>query len=200
MNVAPLQIIHAPERSAFRKRRLGQQLGCQRIRREDVRWHPGVWLEQDARANVAAAHTQCVQWAAEEGYDVALVAEDDVRFPAPGAYARFLALLGGLPDDWQLFNSGPHVTQQQFFDRQGGIARMGIWGGMQLYAVKTAMLPAFQSCPYGNDIDLHLSAQPEVVTYGAWPLLTDQHDGWSFRGQRHAVWSGFWGTLPRWQP
>lgn len=108
-----LNIIHLPSR-LDRLQLLENQLDEQKVR--DYKIWPGILDNDNPKRGIAKAHKQIIRWAKDQGLDSIIIAEDDLKFTAPGAFAFFIE---NEPTNFDIYLGGnDHRTRQQRTDRK----------------------------------------------------------------------------------
>ena len=94
-----LNIIHLPYR-ADRLELLTSELAAQDLKA--CIW-PGILSPEDPKKGISRAHKQIVSWAMQQQLSSVMIAEDDIRFTAPGAFDHFIK---ARPADFDLYLGG----------------------------------------------------------------------------------------------
>ncbi len=132
--------------------------------------------------NIARAHKECIRRAQAQDLDQVMILEDDVRFVAPGAYNRFLEVLKGLPEAWDILIGGSY---EYIFDHTKTVNAVGIapvtalkrFSGLFCYIIHERFYEKFLSIPEGKNIDKEVSKVSGASLWMAWPQLCLCHDG-----------------------
>ena len=160
-----LYIIHLLHRND-RWQLLQNELATQKI--TDFRVWPGILDEEIPFRGVAKAHKQIVLYAKENNLPSILVAEDDVKFTAPGAMSYFLEqepllydlYLGGI-------SHGKIGNDQTVTD----------FAGTMLYKINQYFYDTFLSIPEDGHIDRNLKNKGRYIV--CQPFAATQHNGYS---------------------
>lgn len=160
-----IQIIHLKER-IDRIQLLEKQLIDQNIK--DYKIWEGVLDKEHPKRGISKAHRQIVKWASSQNLPSVLVAEDDVKFTAKGAFEYFLKhrpvkfdlYLGGI----SYGNINPDNSVSDF-------------AGLHLYMVHQNFYSLFLSSPEEENIDRSLSNKGKYIVSN--PFVAIQQNGFS---------------------
>lgn len=98
--------------------------------------------------NINLSHKQIVRMAMENGFERVIIAEDDLRFTAPGAWGYFLSQI---PENYDLFFGVIYAGTIE-----DGRVMSAFSGGMTLYSVHKKFYTDFLSIPDAVHIDRYL--------------------------------------------
>lgn len=146
--------------------RLMQELETQGI--ADYEFWDGVYKYDSVKQNVNAAHRQIVEYAQLAGWREVAIAEDDVKFFAPGAWRYFLYTK---PVDFDLYLSSVYV---------GDIKKdntVDDFCGFGLYIVHSRFYQTFLDTDKFDHIDRSLKGKGKFVVCN--PFVAEQFDGHS---------------------
>jgi hypothetical protein len=159
-----LHIIHLAARTD-RMATLRQELAVQEI--TNYRIWPGI-IETPAYRGVASAHHQVVAFADEQRLESVVIAEDDIRFTAPGAYRYFL---NHIPAQYDLYLGG--ITWRSAGDEK----RTEKFAGLTLYKIHQRFYQTFLSAGSDDHLDRSLSGLGAFMICD--PLVAKQYPGYS---------------------
>lgn len=136
----------------------------------------------DFATGCAAAHKAVVRHLQARAEPYGIVAEDDLRWTAPGAWGHFLAGMAVLPPDWDIYLGG---ISSGVVDRSGvgPLRRVSRFTGLHLYAVSARCYTRLLGCPSGKHLDVWLGRQSDLQAYLCWPMAAVQAPGWSANRQ-----------------
>lgn len=120
-------------------------------------------------ASISKSHKQIVQWAKDQDLPEVAIAEDDLFFPAPDGWKRFLEDTPPMPFD--LYLGGTYGLNKPI---TGIIERIN---GLHLYIIRKRFYDAFLSVPEDKHIDVALDQMG--VYYVEYPFVALQRAGWS---------------------
>lgn len=146
--------------------RLIKELEAQNIIDYDL-WD-GVYKYDSAKKNINAAHKQIVEYAKLAQWPEVAIAEDDVRFFAPGAWDYFLE---HKPTDYDIYLSSIYmgtIKEDNTVD---------YWCGFGLYTVSARFYDTFLSVDSNEHIDRGMKGLGKFVVSN--PFIADQYDGFS---------------------
>lgn len=129
----------------------------------------GLKSSDKAYLNIMHSHKQIVRHALNHNMKMVCIAEDDVRFCAPGAWKYFLA---NMPKDFDLYLSGIY---------QGPIAEDNTtynFSGLHLYVVHSRFFRTFLAAEEDKDMDRALAKQGKFVVCN--PFAAVQYNGFSY--------------------
>jgi hypothetical protein len=125
---------------------------------------------------IAQAHKQIIGWAKAQGFPSVCVAEDDVSFFAPGAWAYYLSKM---PEDFDLYLGNVfHGLQED------GTAID--FCGLGLYVCHERFYDTFLTLPDLNHIDRSLAGKGRYVVCD--PMVCTQRAGYSWNKR---VWDSY---------
>ena len=159
-----LHIIHLAARTD-RMETLCKELAAQEIINYQI-W-PGI-IGTPTYKGVASAHHQIVAFADEKQLESVVIAEDDIRFTAPGAYRYFL---DQTPADYDLYLGG--ITWRSPGDEK----RTQKFAGLTLYKIKQRFYKTFLSAGSDDHLDRSLSDLGKFMVCD--PLVAKQYPGYS---------------------
>lgn len=128
----------------------------------------GVYKYDSAKKNINAAHKQIVEYAQLAGWPEVAIAEDDIKFFAPGAWDYFLV---SKPDDYDIYLSSVYVGDIQPDNTVNEFCGFG------LYIVNSRFYEKFLSVSPDEHIDRGLKGKGKFVVCN--PFVAEQYDGWS---------------------
>lgn len=162
---------------------------------------PAVFDRGKPVANITEAHKRCIRLAKEQGYDRALIVEDDVKFMAPGAFDRFIELSSELPDDWVIYCAGVYDGRMNMVTEH--LAKTPNISGLHCYMVRDTFFDTVLSSPGKINLDKWMTGKryANAEAHVAYPMLALQYDGYSDNVQketnylpktlsRYKVWEG----------
>ncbi len=159
-----IHIIHLPDRED-RLEKLRAQLIEQNI--TGCIW-PGIPDTQNPKRGIAKAHKQIVQYAKDQNLTEITIAEDDIKFTAPGAFTYFL---NHTPERYDLYLGGIYYGK---IKTDNAVAE---FAGLMLYRIHQRFYDTFLSLPEESDIDRELGGKG--LFYVCNPFIALQHDGYS---------------------
>lgn len=109
----------------------------------NARYWSGITDSQIPKTNISRAHKKVVRYAKEAGLPFVVIAEDDIRFYAKGAYQYFL---DNMPKDFDLY-LGSYYTGIQ----EGNIVKG--FRGLTLYVCSARFYDKFLSADESKHID-----------------------------------------------
>lgn len=129
---------------------------------------PGILDPEDPKKGISRAHKQVVAWAKKQQLSSIIIAEDDIRFTAPGAFDHFIKTM---PADFDLYLGGiyygkikPDNTVEDF-------------AGTMLYIIHERFYDTFLSVDEREHIDRGLAGKGRFVVCN--PFAALQHNGYS---------------------
>jgi len=128
----------------------------------------GIYKYDSAKENINAAHKQIVEYALVADFESVIIAEDDIRFFAPGAWDYFLA---NRPDDYDLYLSSIYVGDIKEDNTVDSFCGFG------LYMVHSRFYQKFLETDRYEHIDRALAGKGKFVVCD--PMVAEQTDGWS---------------------
>lgn len=134
----------------------------------DYEFWPGVYKYDSAKENINAAHKQIVEYAKVAGFESVAIAEDDIKFFAPGAWDYFIK---NTPTDYDLYMSSVYV---------GDIAQdntVSDFCGFGLYIVHSHFYDKFLSADKYDHIDRAMKGLGRFIVCD--PFIAGQWDGFS---------------------
>lgn len=105
---------------------------------------PGIIVKHNNKMGINRAHKQIVQYAKDNMLRYVCVAEDDIKFFAPGAWKYFL---DNIPDDYDIYFSMIYNGQIE------NNRIMSVFSGMSMYIVNWRFYETFLSLPDDCHID-----------------------------------------------
>lgn len=138
-----LNIIHLPKRKD-RYDLLVKELSEQDISDYEI-WH-GEIVPRSRRTGICRSHKKIVQYAKDNNIPKVVIAEDDIKFFAKGAWEYYLQQM---PDDFDLYFGMVFKGQIDSNNRLVEVAH-----GMTLYTVHERFYDYFLSIDDNNHIDL----------------------------------------------
>ncbi|RYE50932.1 MAG: hypothetical protein EOP48_19000 [Sphingobacteriales bacterium] len=177
-----LHIIHLTHRTD-RMETLVAELSQQRI--NNFRVCDGVTHFEHPHIGIAEAHKRLVKLAKDNLWPKILIAEDDVKFAAPGAFDFYLA---GEPKDADLYLGG--ITY--------GIVKAGNivedFAGLTLYIIYARFYDTFLNIPQEEHLDRGLRHKGTYIVCN--PMIALQHPGYSDNHQKMVNYNSCFKTLP----
>lgn len=160
-----LHIIHLSERTD-RMELLLKELETQDI--TDYRIWPGIRNETHPCQGISAAHKQIVQYAKDNNLDEITIAEDDIKFTAPGAWQYYLT---NKPGTFDLYLGSVYVLHE--------IKGHAIenFTGLTLYTIRARFYDEFLSTPTAGNIDVNLYGKGWYAL--CYPFAAIQHETYS---------------------
>lgn len=145
--------------------RLTREVRAQGV--ESIRYWDGIYMPS-VKASINAAHKQIIRYAKLAEWDRVAVAEDDIRFSAPGAWQYYLEQM---PSDFDIYLGMVYLGEP---DHNGLVES---FTGMTLYTVHQRFYDKFISVPDHDHIDRLMSGLGRFVVCS--PFVCDQYDGHS---------------------
>lgn len=152
---------HRPERMPV----LANELETQGI--TNYRFWDSVYLPS-VKASINAAHRQIIEYAKLAEFPDVIVAEDDVKFSAPGAWEYFLSKK---PRYFDIYLGGIFIGEP---DENGDVKE---FTGMTMYCVSERFYSRFLAVDPNEHIDVALAGRGHYVVCD--PFVVTQHDGHS---------------------
>lgn len=121
-----------------------------------------------AKENISLAHKQVVEWAKVAEFESVIIAEDDIRFFAPGAWDYFLA---NRPEDFDLYLASVYLGELREDNT------VNSFSGLTLYIVHSRFYDKFLAINPNGHLDRELEGKGKFVVCS--PFVAEQHDGWS---------------------
>jgi hypothetical protein len=118
------------------------------------------------KQSINLAHKQIVEYAKLSEFSEVIIAEDDIKFSAPGAWKYFL---DKKPDDYDLYLGGIFLGQPS----ENGI--VSEFTGLTLYSIHSRFYDKFLSLPDDDHIDRLLSGMGRFIV--CQPFVATQYDG-----------------------
>ncbi len=166
-----LHIIHLKHR-IDRLQQLNNQLFEQNI--DHYRLWDGILDEKSPKRRIAKAHKQIIEWAGNQNLPSIVIAEDDIKFTAPGAFEYFIK---NEPKEFDLYLGG--ITYGSINSDNS----VSDFSGMHLYKINQKFYETFLSIPEGKDIDRSLANKGKFVVCN--PFVAIQHNGFSDNQKKH---------------
>lgn len=123
---------------------------------------------KQAKENINAAHKQIVEWAKVAEFDSVIIAEDDVKFFAPGAWDYFLS---SRPKDYDLYLSSIYMGDIKEDNT------VDYFCGFGLYIVHSRFYDKFLAADPYEHIDRAMKGKGKFVVCD--PFVAEQFDGFS---------------------
>lgn len=132
----------------------------------------------DGVTGCSQSHKMIVRDAKEKGLDRIIIAEDDIKFFAPGAFQYFLDCI---PETFDLY-LGTTYSMDEYPDNKV----VGMFDSLTLYIIDKKFYDQFLAMPEDNHIDRELC---KLLSKGAdfkicQPIVCEQIDGYSFLAKR----------------
>lgn len=172
-----LHIIHLQHRED-RLTILFDELRLQQIHARQI-WE-GITDNDYPARGILKAHQQIVAWAKQQGLPRVIIAEDDIKFSAKGAWRFYL---DQIPGDFDLYLGG--ITWGSLSPDQ----TVADFSGTALYTVSNRFYDIFLSLQPGPDFDRQLARQG--IFKVCHPFVVSQHDGYSDNSRRIMKFEGF---------
>lgn len=164
-----LNIIHL-EKRYDRLVLLEEQLEAQLI--YDYRLWEGEIVRKSRKTGICRSHKRIVQWAKDTGEKQVIIAEDDIRFFAPGAWLYYLEKI---PTDFDIFFGMIYIGT---FDKTMRIT--SVISGMTLYCVHERFYDKFLSLPDNSHVDRDISRDYQKYKfYVCDPMVCEQNGTFS---------------------
>lgn len=160
-----LNIIHLSQRKD-RLELLKNQLIIQGI--NDYKLWEGIVDQSNPAKGISKAHKQIVAWAKRENLKSVVIAEDDVKFTAKGAFNYFLK---NEPTQYDLYLGGVYYGKIKEDNSVHDFA------GTMLYKIHEKFYDTFLSVSEERDIDRSLANQGKFIVCN--PFVAIQHEGYS---------------------
>jgi len=160
-----LNIIHLSGRED-RLELINNQLITQEI--VDYKFWEGIVDPENPARGIAKAHKQIVLWAKQQKLTSVMIAEDDVKFTAKGAFDYFKK---NEPDDYDLYLGGIYYGK---IKEDNSVSD---FGGAMLYMIRENFYDTFLSVNEERDIDRSLSNKGKFIVCN--PFTAIQHEGFS---------------------
>lgn len=160
-----LHIIHLKERKD-RGQLLHKQLIEQNIRNYKI-WE-GILDKENPKRGIAKAHKQIIKWASNQNLPSVLIAEDDIKFTAIGAFDYFTK---NEPNDFDLYLGG--IT----YGKINTDNSVNDFAGTHLYKINQKFYNTFLSLPEEKDIDRSLAHKGKFIVCN--PFVAIQQNGFS---------------------
>ena len=160
-----LNIIHLEHRKD-RLHKLHNQLFEQNITSYKI-WN-GVLDEDNPKQGIAKAHKQIIQWAHDQSLPSVIIAEDDIKFTSPGAFAYFIS---NEPKEYDLYLGGIS------YGKINNDNSVKDFAGLTLYKINQTFYKTFLSLPEEMDIDRTLANRGRYIVCD--PFIVIQHNGFS---------------------
>lgn len=160
-----LNIIHLEQRKD-RLTHLELELQVQKI--DNFKYWPGFFDEKKPCRGISRAHKQIVADAKKRNLKNVLIAEDDVKFSAPGAFAYFLTRQ---PEYFDLYLGG--ISYGRINDK----GCVSDFAGLMLYIVSHSFYDIFLSVTEERHLDRSLKGLGKY--YVCNPFAAIQYNGYS---------------------
>lgn len=142
-----LNVIHLRHRQD-RMELLLKQLKEQQIK--DYQIWPGVICSHSPQSGISKAHKQIVNQAKQQGLPEVLIAEDDIKFTAPGAFRYFLE---NSPAEYDLYLGGLS------FGKLSEEKQVTDFAGLLLYMVNSRFYDTFLAANESEHLDRSLRSK-----------------------------------------
>lgn len=160
-----VNIIHDKDRKD-RWRLLQQEIATHNL---DVVYWPAVH-HHNPRTGISRAHKQIVQWARDSRLPEILIAEDDFRLTAPGAFQYYISQK---PEVYDIYLGGTLFGKQ---DRENKVRR---FAGTHFWMIHSRFYNTILSLNEGLNIDT--AVQKKGLFYVCDPMVAIVHDSYSDR-------------------
>ncbi|MBL4651382.1 MAG: hypothetical protein JKY53_00755 [Flavobacteriales bacterium] len=134
----------------------------------------GILDKENPRQGIAKSHKQIVKWARDQNLKSVLIAEDDLKFTAKGAFEYYIK---NEPEDYDLYLGGI------IYGTIKGDNTVNDFSGMHLYKIKQNFYDTFLSIPENRNIDGLLENKGKYVVCN--PIIAIQHNGFSDNQHKH---------------
>lgn len=165
-----LNIIHLEQRKD-RFKLLENQLVEQNIVK--YRLWEGI-VDKNPKRGIAKAHKQIIEWANNQNLPSIIVAEDDIKFTARGAFEYFLQ---NEPQDYDIYLGGI------IYGNINSDNSVNDFSGTHLYKINKRFYNTFLSLSEEKDIDRSLANKGKFIVCN--PIVAIQHNGFSDNRKRH---------------
>lgn len=159
-----LNIIHLEHRKD-RLHLLKKELKQEKI--TDYRLWNGI-PDKNPKKGIAKAHKQIIGWAKAEQLPSVLIAEDDIKFTATGAFEYFIK---NEPEVYDLYLGGI------IYGKLNHDNSVNDFSGTHLYKIHQGFYDTFLSLPEEKDIDRSLANMGTFIVCN--PIAAIQHNGHS---------------------
>lgn len=166
-----LNIIHLEIRI---DRRIALDIELQKQEISAFRIWDGIINEANPRTGISKAHKQIISKAKESGLHSVLIAEDDIKFTAKGAFEYFL---NNIPADFDLYLGG--ITHGKINSEKV----VNDFSGLTLYLIHNRFYNTFLDTAEDLNIDRALAGKGKYVVCD--PFVAIQHNGYSDNMQIH---------------
>jgi hypothetical protein len=166
-----LNIIHLKKRKD-RLQLLDKQLIEQNI--YDYKIWDGVLDEENTKRGISKAHKQIVKWASTQNLPSVLIAEDDIKFTARGAFEFFIK---NEPLEFDLYLGGISYGN---INPDNSITD---FAGAHFYKITRNFYSTFLSVPEDMDIDRSLANMGKFIVCN--PIVAIQQNGFSDNQKRY---------------
>jgi hypothetical protein len=129
---------------------------------------PGIPDSKDPKRGISQAHKRIVVWAKEQQLPSVMIAEDDIKFTAPGAFDHFMK---NQPADFDLYLGGIYYGKIKEDNSVDDFA------GIMLYTIHERFYDTFISVDEQEHIDRGLAGMGRFVVCN--PIVALQHNGYS---------------------
>ena len=160
-----LNIIHLPHRKD-RLELLKNELITQEI--DDYRIWDGILNAEVPFKGIVQAHKHIVAWARDQKQPLVMIAEDDIKFTAKGAFKHFLR---NEPADYDLYLAGTYFGK---IEEDNSIKD---FSGTMLYIIRQQFYDTFLSLPEERNFDRELANKGKYIVCN--PFAAVQHQGYS---------------------
>jgi hypothetical protein len=166
-----VNIIHLPHRTD-RWATLQRELGEQGI--ADYKIWEGIVHQDDSRIGISRAHKKIVKHAQDNNMPEVLIAEDDLRFTADGAFQFFI---GNKPIDYDIYLAGIYHGDIKEDNTVEDFA------ALTFYIVNEKFYNTFLAMPDDRDLDRALCCTGKFVVCN--PFAVIQYNGYSDNAKRY---------------
>lgn len=160
-----LHIIHLKHRTDR-----GQLLDIQLFEQNIVNFKlwEGVLDEENPKRGIAKAHKQIIEWARNQNLPSITIAEDDIKFSAPGAFEYFIK---NEPKEYDLYLGGI------MYGNINSDNSVNDFAGIHLYKINQNFYDTFLSLSEEKDVDRSLAGKGKFIVCN--PFAAIQHNGFS---------------------
>lgn len=177
LDIMTLNIIHLPHRTD-RWQSLQSELANQHI--TDYQIWDGIIDPELSCRGISRAHKRIIMEARNKGLSSVMIAEDDVKFTAPGAFAWYLEQQ---PTDFDLYLGG-FIAGKIKEDYT-----INDFCGTHLYTIDRRFYDIILSAPESQNLDRSLTGKGKFRV--CYPMVAIQYNGYSDNNQRIMDYSSF---------
>jgi hypothetical protein len=131
-------------------------------------WDGVYHSHKQAKENISEAHKQIVEYAKMAEFGSVIIAEDDIRFFAPGAWKHYLA---NTPKDYDLYLASVYLGELKEDNT------VNSFSGLTLYTVHSRFYDTFLGINPQEHLDRAMEGKGRFVVCN--PFVAEQYDGFS---------------------